>query len=80
MFDFDSVGAVECPWLLLMGEEDEIVDVNSVVNWVSTLQSPPDLQVIANGSHFFHGKLIELRHLTTDFLQANDKSSSTGLE
>ena len=80
MFDFEGAGTVECPWLLLAGEEDEIVDVNSVINWVSTLQSQPNLQIIANGSHFFHGKLIELRHLTTDFLQANDSPGSTGNE
>mgnify|MGYP001563115070 FL=1 len=69
MFDFASLQSIDCPWLLIQGDEDEVVDINSVVNWVRTLKKPPQLEIINGCSHFFHGKLIELRSVCDDFLQ-----------
>ena len=56
MFDFDQLQSISCPWLLIQGDEDEVVDMNAVVNWASTLESPPQLEIIEKCSHFFHGK------------------------
>ena len=69
MFDFDNLQSIDCPWLLIQGDEDEVVDINSVVNWVRTLNRPPQLEIINGSSHFFHGKLIELRSVCDEFMQ-----------
>ncbi len=69
MFDFASLQSIECPWLLILGDEDEIVDINSVVNWLRTLKNPPQLEIINGCSHFFHGKLTELRSVCDEFLK-----------
>lgn len=68
MFDFDGIDAIDCPWLLIQGDEDEVVDADSVVNWARTLKTPPQLEIVHGASHFFHGKLIELRSVCDDFL------------
>ena len=69
MFDFDNLQSISCPWLLIQGDEDEVVDINAVVNWASALEKPPQLEIIEYCSHFFHGKLIELRSVCDEFLQ-----------
>ena len=69
MFDFDNLQGVECPWLLIQGDQDEVVEINSVINWVRTLQRPPQLEIVNDSSHFFHGKLIELRSICAEFVQ-----------
>lgn len=68
MFDFDKLQAVQCPWLLVQGDEDEIVDVRSVTSWVDSLEHPPRLEILHGSSHFFHGKLLDLRSLCDEFL------------
>lgn len=52
----------QMPWLVIQGEADEIVDPASVYAWLEQL-APPHLNLVkvAETSHFFHGKLIELR-------------------
>lgn len=70
MFDFDGLSSVSCPWLVIQGDEDEVVDAGSVVNWAASLQRPPQLEIVHGSSHFFHGKLIELRSICDDFLQS----------
>jgi alpha/beta superfamily hydrolase len=69
MFDFDDMPSITCPWLLIQGDEDEVVDINAVINWVATLENPPEVSIIEGSSHFFHGKLIELRSVCGEFLQ-----------
>lgn len=69
MFDFENLQGVDFPWLLIQGDEDEVVDINSVINWVRTLKQPPQLEIINGSSHFFHGKLIELRTICEEFIQ-----------
>ncbi len=50
-----------CPWLLIQGEADEVVAVGDVQDWVRTLNSPPDLVLLPEVDHFFHGRLTLLR-------------------
>jgi len=69
MFDFKNLSFIGCPWLLIQGDEDEVVDANSVVNWVRSLENPPQLEIMHGASHFFHGKLLDLRSACDDFLQ-----------
>ena len=60
-WDFGPIGLPEVPWLVVMGDADEIVDPQAVYAWHAALPDPPALVRLPDTSHFFHGKLIELR-------------------
>jgi len=59
----------DCRWLIVQGSADEVVDCDAVVDWVNTLAPGPELVVLPDVSHFFHGKLVLLRHVLTTHLQ-----------
>ena len=58
-----------CPWLIVQGDEDELVDVEETVEWVNSLEPGPELLIINGGEHFFHGRLAELREAVKDFIK-----------
>jgi alpha/beta superfamily hydrolase len=58
----------DCPWLVIQGDADELVDVDDTVAWVDSLEPGPDLQVLPGVDHFFHGKLVVLREAVTTFV------------
>ena len=58
----------QCPWLIVQGDEDELVDVEETVAWVDSLDPGPELLVIAGGEHFFHGRLADLREAVMEFV------------
>ncbi len=60
-FDFAQMAMPQCPWLVVMGDADEVVDPNAVFAWQQTLQPPPHLIRMNGAGHFFHGRLVELR-------------------
>lgn len=51
----------DCPWLIVQGEADELVDSTAVIEWVNQLQPGPELVMLPEVDHFFHGALSELR-------------------
>jgi alpha/beta superfamily hydrolase len=57
-----------CPWLIVQGDQDELVDIEETVAWVDGLLPGPELLVIADGEHFFHGRLNELREAVCEFI------------
>ena len=58
-----------CPWLIVQGDEDELVDVEETVEWVNSLEPGPELLIINGGEHFFHGRLADLREAVMRFIQ-----------
>lgn len=60
-----------CPWLIIHGDRDELVDVDETVDWVNHLDPGPELMIFADTSHFFHGKLVLLREAAEKFVEAN---------
>ena len=58
----------DCPWLVVQGDEDELVDVAETVAWVDSLEPGPELLVMQGAEHFFHGRLVELRDAVTEFV------------
>jgi len=56
-----------CPWLIVQGDQDELVDVEETVAWVDGLEPGPELLIIPDGEHFFHGRLHELREAVQEF-------------
>lgn len=60
-WEFDGIDIPEVPWLVVQGDADEIVDAQSVYDWVDSLPRKPQLVRMVDTSHFFHRKLIDLR-------------------
>lgn len=63
-WDFSTITLPECPWLVIQGEADEIVDPQAVFAWIDSLKElrqPPELVRMHDTSHFFHRRLIDLR-------------------
>ena len=58
----------QCPWLVVQGERDELVDAGEVRRWVSGFEAPPRLAMLADAEHFFHGQLGGLRAAVIAFL------------
>jgi alpha/beta superfamily hydrolase len=60
-----------CPWLIIQGDEDELVDIEETVTWVDSLEPGPELLIINGAEHFFHGRLAELREAVMEFAAEN---------
>lgn len=60
-WDFARLAAPRCPWLIVQGEADDVVDPAAVYAWAATLQPPPIVVRLPDTGHFFHRRLLELR-------------------
>ncbi|MEF2147498.1 alpha/beta hydrolase [Aquilutibacter rugosus] len=63
-WDFKALELPQCPWLIIQGDADEIVDPAKVYDWVESLQGlaePPELVKVPETTHFFHRRLMDLR-------------------
>ena len=61
----------EGPFLVVQGDEDELVDVEETIEWVNGLEPGPELLVMEGAEHFFHGRLVELRDAVMAFVESN---------
>ena len=57
------------PWLIVHGEDDELVPIEESIEWVNGLEPGPELVVFPETSHFFHGKLVDLREAVISFIE-----------
>ncbi len=64
------------PWLIVHGEADELVPIDESVEWVDSLEPGPELVVFPETTHFFHGKLVELRDTVADFISRHPVSQT----
>jgi hypothetical protein len=64
----DPVARPLCPWLVVQGGRDELVDAGEVRWWASGFAPPPRLALLAEAEHFFHGQLGGLRAAIVEFL------------
>ena len=58
---FDGLPQIICPWVLVQGEQDEVVDAKTVLNWGKEQVPAPQLIVMPDAGHFFHGQLVLLK-------------------
>jgi alpha/beta superfamily hydrolase len=63
-WDFEGVQPPP-QWLVIQGDEDEIVDPQAVYTWLEGIGAPHELVRMPDTSHFFHRKLIDLRGAIT---------------
>jgi alpha/beta superfamily hydrolase len=57
-----------CPWLVIQGDQDEVVDPSAVRTWLEQLPDPPELAILPGVGHYFHGTLNDLKQTVTDWL------------
>ena len=69
-FDFSELHAPACPWLVVQGDVDDVVDPNAVIAWVTRQNPAPELRVVPGVGHFFHGHLAELRDAVIETLRS----------
>ena len=74
-FDLDTLTHPNCPWLVVQGDEDEVVSASAVQAWAEALKPAPELVMMAGAGHFFHRRLMDLRGLIKNHVQGNLPSS-----
>lgn len=67
-WDFSGIPTPSCPWLIVQGDHDELVDAAKVEAWAREQQPPPQLALLPGAEHFFHGRLNDLRDAVSGFL------------
>ena len=60
-WEFGELELPACPWLVVMGEADEVVEPQAVFDWIDTLEDKPELVRMPDTGHFFHRRLMDLR-------------------
>ena len=70
-YGFDHLMPPNCPWLVVQGEEDDVVSARAVTDWVDSLDQKPDLVMMEGTGHFFHRRLMDLRGLIKNHVQPN---------
>jgi uncharacterized protein len=68
-FKFSDLSVIQCPWLIIQGDKDELVPSVEVYDWIAQLQPTPMLEKMSQAGHFFHGNLMTLRKLIETNLQ-----------
>lgn len=61
LYDFSALRMPTCPWLVVQGENDEVVPSAAVLAWHAGLEPQPELHRMPGTGHFFHGRLNDLR-------------------
>jgi alpha/beta superfamily hydrolase len=69
-FDVTGLSVPHCPWLIVQGDADDVVEPQVVIAWAQSLVPPPKLAVLAGVGHFFHGHLHELRDVVIDSIRS----------
>ena len=72
--DFAAARAAEptCPWLIVQGAADDVVPAPAVLAWAAERQplpgvAPPEVRLVPDAGHFFHGRINELREAVLAF-------------
>jgi alpha/beta superfamily hydrolase len=59
----------DCPWLVVQGDADEVASCDVLLEWFNQLAPGPELIVLPEVSHFFHGNLTLLRETVVSHLE-----------
>ncbi len=62
---------IRCPWLVIQGDQDEVVPFADVKQWAEHPPSPLQFVVMPGVGHFFHQRLIELREIIVNHMENN---------
>jgi alpha/beta superfamily hydrolase len=70
-YPFSQLQHPDCPWLVVQGDEDEVVVLEDVACWIEDVEPPPDFLVMEQAGHFFHRRLMDLRGLLKNGVRPN---------
>lgn len=70
--DVSAAQPRSCPWLIVQGDADDVLEADAVLKWASNVSPQPVVRVLRGAGHFFHGRLHELRTGVLSFLQGQD--------
>lgn len=70
-YGFEELVPPNCPWLVVQGDEDEVVSPEAVTSWAEKLDQDANLVVMEGTGHFFHRRLMDLRGLIKNHVQPN---------
>jgi uncharacterized protein len=59
-----------CPWLLVHGRDDDVVDCADTVARVQAVQPAVDVRLLEGVGHFYHGRLGDLREIVKPVLES----------
>jgi alpha/beta superfamily hydrolase len=71
LYDFNAIDSLQCPWLLIQGDADEVVPPESVRQWLEQFDKVSDVVWMPEAGHFFHGRLLELAANISRWLDNN---------
>ncbi len=75
-YDFSNLPRPECPWLVIQGDEDDVVSADAVQSWAARTEPPPNLVVMQQAGHFFHRRLMDLRGLLKNGVRSQLRHSN----
>lgn len=67
LIDVSQTKTPDCPWLIVQGDADDLVEPATVLAWAAKLVPAPTVKLVPGVGHFFHGRLTELAGLVLDF-------------
>lgn len=67
---FNDLPQIPCSWILAQGEQDEVVNASAVIDWGCQQMPLPQLIVMPEAGHFFHGQLVILKDQLRQELQS----------
>lgn len=72
-WDFSAVLPPQCPWLVIQGEDDDVVDPQAVYDWIEGIDEGerPSLVRMPDTGHFFHRRLMDLRGALKNGVRGN---------
>lgn len=72
-WDFSAVLPPTCPWLVVMGEDDDVVEPQQVYDWIEGMPAAerPNLIRMPETGHFFHRRLMDLRGAIKNGVRSN---------
>ena len=68
-YDFSIEPEITCPWLLVQGDADEVVPPDAVQTWLQGATQITKTVWMPGGSHYFHGRLVELGDIVSDWIR-----------
>ena len=57
----EAISEVPPKTLIVQGDEDEVVPLQSVIDWAKPMQLP--IVLLPGAGHFFHGRLTQLKEI-----------------
>lgn len=60
-FAFRELARPPCRWIVAQGDADELIEAAAVEAHFAAIDPPVEYLPFAGASHFFHGRLVELR-------------------